>query len=239
MTIRLLSVTALIMSVIGCATPTVVERPPVETSLGIDIQAPPHVRTALSAVFDGDLDTFSAEVSRTRDARLRLRDGLTYLHYAADTGQPEFVAYLIELEATVDAQDRVYGFAPIHYAVMRDSAEVVQLLLSKGAKPSIRDQAKWQPIHHAAARGSVPVLDALIRGGGRGGMRLRQWPTTHTPRRHSGAHGDHRVSVGRRHGYQYADQSRKAYAVAFRRSGGKSGYNRAPVVARGGYRGRQ
>lgn len=55
--------------------------------------------------------------------------------------------------------------SPLHEASVGDRAQIVRLLLDKGADVNAQDQCGNSPLHHAAHSGSINTICALLDGG--------------------------------------------------------------------------
>ncbi|HMP88898.1 MAG TPA: ankyrin repeat domain-containing protein [Kiritimatiellia bacterium] len=138
---------------------------PARTSLGVDSRDGTEIEAALHCLLNRDLRKFKRLVPTRAEADIRLLHGLTYLHYAVDTDQENFVEYLAGLGVSLNARDYHYQWTPLHIAVRREHPNMVRKLLARGANPSLADRHGWMPLHHAASLVSEPVLSALIEGG--------------------------------------------------------------------------
>ena len=58
-----------------------------------------------------------------------------------------------------------YGWTPLHYAAVRNSLAVAQLLISSGAEVNAKDNDDDTPLHYAAVRNSLEVAELLISSG--------------------------------------------------------------------------
>jgi ankyrin repeat protein len=76
------------------------------------------------------------------------------------------VEALLEYGARVDAHDPYVGATPLHYAAKGGLAQVVGLLLSRGAEKDARDDNGETPMHYAARGDRARVIDVLIGAGG-------------------------------------------------------------------------
>lgn len=85
--------------------------------------------------------------------------GGTALAFAADKGQLAVVNLLLEHGADVNAKDRFYNFAPLLWAVYHDHAEIVRVLLAKGA------QGESEALTAAAAEGKAAVVKVILERG--------------------------------------------------------------------------
>ncbi len=95
-----------------------------------------------------------------------------YLHLAASKGHRDIVELLIRADADKDALfvDVDDGRAPLHVAVCRGDAALVDLLLQAGAKPGVRTSegktALFLAVEHASTNPhAVEVVRLLLRAG--------------------------------------------------------------------------
>ncbi|KAF6810369.1 glycerophosphoryl diester phosphodiesterase [Colletotrichum plurivorum] len=93
------------------------------------------------------------------------QSGKTALHRAAEMGLVEVMKGLLAGDLDVDARCRADGFTPLAVACIRGKFEIVQLLLSAGADPNIRDRYGWLPKDHAAYLGYPKIVDAIKQPG--------------------------------------------------------------------------
>jgi len=75
--------------------------------------------------------------------------------------------YLLELGPRVDyyGMDYFDGLPPIFLAAQCRNPKFVQVLLDRGADPSIRDEGGWTPLHHAVWSGEQEIALVLLRAG--------------------------------------------------------------------------
>jgi len=92
-------------------------------------------------------------------------DGVTALHLAAATDQPEVIRLLLERGASVDSRTE-RGFTPLHWAASRDAIESVQVLLAAGADVAALARNDITPLHWAASRDAARTLQLLLDAGG-------------------------------------------------------------------------
>ncbi|KAF6828665.1 glycerophosphoryl diester phosphodiesterase [Colletotrichum musicola] len=93
------------------------------------------------------------------------QSGKTALHRAAEMGLVKVVQGLLAGELDVDARCRADGLTPLAVACIRGKFEIIQLLLSAGADPNIRDHHGWLPKDHAAYLGYPKIVHAIKQPG--------------------------------------------------------------------------
>jgi ankyrin repeat protein len=88
----------------------------------------------------------------------------TPLHLAAHCNDVEFVRWLLDHGAVVDALDDTRQ-TPLHFACLGGSMEAAELLLSSGANIEAQDDVGWTPLHCAANNQSKTVVELLLKKG--------------------------------------------------------------------------
>lgn len=88
----------------------------------------------------------------------------TPLHFAADGGSTELVAFLVDKGADIMARD-VDGDTPLHWAAFAGHIEVAEVLLDKGAPLNDRNNNEQTPFHYAVLR-IVPEMVRFLAGKG-------------------------------------------------------------------------
>jgi ankyrin repeat protein len=92
--------------------------------------------------------------------------GLTRMHVAARSGHTKVLSFLIEKGGNVNVPNEggrgAGGESPLHWA---STAEVVDLLIAKGADPASPGAAGQTPLASAASRNRPAAVKALVRHG--------------------------------------------------------------------------
>jgi ankyrin repeat protein len=101
----------------------------------------------------------------SRDGRSLTPRG-TALHYAAVCGFHRIVDFLV-IEHSQDIHSRAFDKAltALHVAVLRGHAEVVRILLKRGANPTAQDKHGRTPFHEASRQGHVELVRMILERG--------------------------------------------------------------------------
>lgn len=108
-------------------------------NLNVEIRNAKDESPLMLAAIKGRLDAVRALVARDADVN---KTGWTPLHYAASGTQPEqgeIIAFLLEHHAYIDAASP-NGTTPLMMAAQYGTDASVQLLLSEGADPALKNQ---------------------------------------------------------------------------------------------------
>eukprot|EP00803_Ostreobium_quekettii_P001454 evm.model.scf_161.9 EVM.evm.TU.scf_161.9 scf_161:85184-92867(-) len=95
------------------------------------------------------------------DVELRSDDGATPLQIAAEDGNLRLVRALLDGGADVDGRYYMTGETPLIGATFRLHADVVDLLLERGANVEARTSFGYTSLHIAAAQGALDIFKRL------------------------------------------------------------------------------
>jgi ankyrin repeat protein len=133
-------------------------------------QTPPPSPAAATTIHDaatkGDLQAVKAAIGADPtvvDAE-KPPNKKTALHYAAQNGHAEIVAFLLDKGADVN-RPNIAGETPLHYAVGLPDPAVVNLLLARGANPNARTTDGRSPLRMATAFARLGSIQALLDKG--------------------------------------------------------------------------
>ncbi|KAM9601689.1 ankyrin repeat and SOCS box protein 3 isoform 2-T3 [Trichechus inunguis] len=89
----------------------------------------------------------------------------TPLFLAVENGQIDVLKLLIQHGANVNGSHSMCGWNSLHQASFQENAEVIKLLLQKGANPECQDDFGITPLFVAAQYGKLESLTELISSG--------------------------------------------------------------------------
>jgi len=93
-------------------------------------------------------------------------NGWTALQVAAHFGHAEIVGFLLDAGAAIDApSENTAGQNALHMSIGAGNADMVKLLLGRGADPMARLIREWTPLHQAALHGDVAIAELLLKAG--------------------------------------------------------------------------
>jgi ankyrin repeat protein len=127
--------------------------------------APPPDAPVADAAMRGDVDGVRALLRSGADVNAAQGDGMTALHWAAESGSEELAELLTYAGAHLESVTRIGSFTPLHVAGRSGSGPVVRILVARGADVRARTTTGETALHFAAASGSVPAVAALVEAG--------------------------------------------------------------------------
>ncbi len=117
------------------------------------------------AAMKGDAAGVRALLASGADVNAARGDGMTALHWAAETGNPEIAQILVNAGAILEVTTRLGAYTPLHVAGRKGAAEVVRVLLDAGADSRAVAATGATPLHLAAGAGSAEGTKHLLDGG--------------------------------------------------------------------------
>lgn len=117
------------------------------------------------AVAKGDAEMIRALFAGGADANVEMKDtGDTALTVAIKLHRPQVALLLLDSGADVNLRPKSKnGVAPLHVAARNGDLEALNLLLSRGAEPDIRDSRGDTPLMTGARY--APIVEALLAKG--------------------------------------------------------------------------
>ena len=117
------------------------------------------------AAMKGDAAGVRALLVSGADVNAARGDGMTALHWAAETGNPEIAQILVNAGAILEVTTRLGAYTPLHVAGRKGAAEVIRVLLDAGADSRAVAATGATPLHLAAGAGSAEGTKHLLDGG--------------------------------------------------------------------------
>ena len=126
----------------------------------------PDQSPVADAAMRGEVDHVRELLRSGEDVNAAQGDGMTALHWAAESGNAELASMVIYAGANVGAVTRLGDYTPLHIASRSGRDAVVSVLLDAGADvDAITSTGSVTSLHFGAASGSVEVVEALIEAG--------------------------------------------------------------------------
>lgn len=93
------------------------------------------------------------------------RRGLSPLTLAAEMNRIDVVKLMVEQSPNLDVPNVVGGWTALHSASSQGHVEMVQLLVSAGARVEIGDREGWTALHFSSDLGCLEVMKILVAAG--------------------------------------------------------------------------
>ena len=142
----------------------------------------PIARVLESRVADAAMQQDAAAVDallrQGADVNAAQGDGMTALHWAAEHGDQELAARLLDAGADPGAGTRIGQHRPLHLAAKGGHPGVLRLLVDAKADVSALTTTGAAPLHFAAASGSSDAVTILLDAGADVNGREPQWGQT-------------------------------------------------------------
>lgn len=125
----------------------------------------------ITAARKSNVEAVKTLLAKGADVNAKTEYGATALFFACDRGNAEIVKLLLAAGADIDVKDTFYKSSPINWAVQRDQAEVVKLLVEK--KPASKESTTAMAVN----MGQVKTVEALLSLGNFKPESLTMWLT--------------------------------------------------------------
>ncbi|WP_353270996.1 ankyrin repeat domain-containing protein [Wolbachia endosymbiont (group A) of Hedychridium roseum] len=113
---------------------------------------------------EGDLVGVKSLLEHEADFNVVDNENRNPLHYAIMHGHKK-IAKLFVNQLTINSKDK-NGFTPLHLAALQDDTELIDFLITKGAKINEKDAKEgYTPLHIASLYGSKKSVQILIDSG--------------------------------------------------------------------------
>ena len=145
------------------------------------------------AAQSGDIESVRELLRTGADVNAAQGDGMTALHWAAQSGSAELASLLLYGGANVEPTTRLGGHTPLHMASHRGATDVVRVLLDAGSDPDRLTTTGVAPLHLAAESGVRATVEALLLHGAE--VDVRDGHSDRTPLMFATAYG--RIDVMR------------------------------------------
>lgn len=133
----------------------------------------------VEAASSDDVDTVRSLLQSGTDVNEAQGDGMTALHWAAETGNAMIAEMLVYAGSNLEAGTRIGNYTPLHIASRNGHADVVAALLEGGASANATTtNSGATPLHLAAASGNADTVNHLIGAGAIVDARESQWGQT-------------------------------------------------------------
>ena len=117
------------------------------------------------AAMKGDVAGVRVLLASGADVNAARGDGMTALHWAAETGNAEITQILVNAGAILDVTTRLGAYTPLHVAGRKGAAEVIRVLVDAGADARTVAATGSTPLHLAAGAGSAEGTKHLLGAG--------------------------------------------------------------------------
>ncbi len=141
--------------------------------------APPPDSPVADAAMLGQVEAVRALLEQGADVNAAQGDGMTALHWAAESRNAEMADLLIAAGANLAAVTRLGDYTALHLAAKAGSGPVVRALSTAGADiHAVTSTGGATPLHFAAASGNGEAVTALLDHGADPDVREAAWGQT-------------------------------------------------------------
>ncbi|HWP38125.1 MAG TPA: ankyrin repeat domain-containing protein [Gemmatimonadales bacterium] len=133
--------------------------------VAVVLWAAPTDGPVAAAAQRGDLEAVRTLLKQGADVNAAQADGMTALHWAAQSGNVPMLRVLLSAGASTAAITRLGWYTPLHLASREGHAEAIRMLLQGGARVDAVTSTGAAPIHLAADGGRPEAVQALLDHG--------------------------------------------------------------------------
>ena len=130
------------------------------------------------AAMSGDVAAVRSLLKDRADVNAGQGDGMTALHWAAESGHRELAQLLLTAGASPAAATRIARHTPLHIAAIGGHSAVAGLIVDAGADVNATTTTGATALHFAATAGSGPTATLLLDRGADVNAREPQWGQT-------------------------------------------------------------
>ncbi|MDR0599036.1 MAG: ankyrin repeat domain-containing protein [Treponema sp.] len=129
-----------------------------------------HAQTAEKLILAGDQSShpfyfYLAPAARSSNYNIRLPDGYTVLHYAAQEGYTGYITFILDKKADVNIKNSS-GASALHEAARFGRLSAMELLIARGADVNAQDAKGNSPLHLAVPPAQQEKAITLLLGRG-------------------------------------------------------------------------
>lgn len=118
------------------------------------------------AIQRDDVDLAVSLVESGADITQRLEsNNISLLHFAASTGGPKSIQWLVSKGLNVNETDTFRQWIPLHHAIFHGKQHAAKVLLDLKSCINCKDKWGFTPLMHAIQRDDVATAAALIKSG--------------------------------------------------------------------------
>jgi ankyrin repeat protein len=113
------------------------------------------------AIYRGHIGVAELLIKMGADVNLKMKNGETVLHHAAEMGDRAIIEVLVKAGAEVNART-AYDVTPLHIAAVYGHREAVDGLIESGAEINVQSAFAGTPLHQSIAAGHEELVTLLL-----------------------------------------------------------------------------
>jgi ankyrin repeat protein len=125
----------------------------------------------------GDIDLLNEKLEEGEDPDEFTEAGMNSIHLSAQYGHVKCMKALLEASGDVSIPDKKTGRLPLHWACVKGSTEIVEILLEAGTSIEIKDNDGCTPIMLACANGKAETAITLREMGAKVNIKSKDGST--------------------------------------------------------------